>query len=91
MKKRNIPFVLFISTAFVGKKGYMSWAQIKEVESEKFAFIGHHSHTHDYLIDDTNDVFISDIEKANKISSVIGIVGLFNLFIDCLNIIDIGS
>ena len=45
----------------------MTWSQIREVESEDFAFIGHHSHTHDYLINETNDQFISDIEKANKI------------------------
>ena len=45
----------------------MTWDQIREVESEKFAFIGHHSHTHNYLIDETNDQFILDIEKANVI------------------------
>ena len=67
LKKNRIPFILFISTEPVGKKGYMTWKQIREIESEKFAFIGHHSHTHDYLIDDTNDIFIKDIEKANKI------------------------
>jgi peptidoglycan/xylan/chitin deacetylase (PgdA/CDA1 family) len=67
LKKNRIPFILFISTEPVGKKGYMTWKQIREIESEKFAFIGHHSHTHDYLIDDTNDMFIKDIEKANKI------------------------
>jgi peptidoglycan/xylan/chitin deacetylase (PgdA/CDA1 family) len=67
LKKNKIPFILFVSTEPVGKKGYMSWNQIREVESEDFAFIGHHSHTHDYLINETNDQFISDIEKANKI------------------------
>jgi peptidoglycan/xylan/chitin deacetylase (PgdA/CDA1 family) len=67
LKKNKIPFILFVSTEPVGKKGYMSWSQIREVESEDFAFIGHHSHTHDYLINETNDQFISDIEKANKI------------------------
>jgi peptidoglycan/xylan/chitin deacetylase (PgdA/CDA1 family) len=67
LKKNKIPFILFVSTEPVGKKGYMTWSQIREVESEDFAFIGHHSHTHDYLINETNDQFISDIEKANKI------------------------
>jgi len=67
LKKNRIPFILFVSTEPVGKKGYMTWKQIREIETEKFAFIGHHSHTHDYLIDDTNDIFIKDIEKANKI------------------------
>ena len=67
LKKNKIPFILFVSTEPIGKRGYMSWNQIREVESEDFAFIGHHSHTHDYLINETNDQFISDIEKANKI------------------------
>ena len=67
LKKNRIPFILFVSTEPVGKKGYMTWEQIREIETEKFAFIGHHSHTHGYLVDETNDKFILDIEKANKI------------------------
>tara|TARA_Y100000389_G_scaffold78235_1_gene75019 strand:+ start:464 stop:1492 length:1029 start_codon:yes stop_codon:yes gene_type:complete len=66
-KKNKIPFILFVSTEPVGKRGYMTWDQIREIETEKFAFIGHHSHSHGYLIDDTNDQFINDIKKANKI------------------------
>jgi len=45
----------------------MTWDQIREVGSENFALIGHHSHTHDYLIDTTNEKFISDTKQANKI------------------------
>ena len=67
LKKNKIPFILFVSTEPVGKRGYMTWDQIREVEYEDFAFIGHHSHTHDYLINETKDQFILDIEKANKI------------------------
>jgi len=67
LKKNKIPFILFISTEPVGKKGYMSWKEIKEIEKSNFALIGHHSHTHEYLIDMSNSDFIQDIEKANKI------------------------
>ena len=67
LKEHKIPFILFVSTEPVGKKGYMNWEQIKEVESYNFAFIGHHSHTHEYLIDKTDQDFINDIETANKI------------------------
>ena len=67
LKKKKIPFILFISTEPVGKNGYMSWSQIKEVEKYNFTLIGHHSHTHDYLIDKTDEEFILDIKKANKI------------------------
>ncbi len=66
LKKNKIPFILFVSTEPVGKKGYMTWDQIKEVQNESFAFIGHHSHSHEFLIDKTNEKFIADIEKANK-------------------------
>ena len=67
LKKNEIPFILFVSTEPVGKKGYMTWEQIKEVESKDFAYIGHHSHSHGYLIDASNAEFILDIEIANKI------------------------
>ena len=67
LKKKKIPFILFVSTEPVGKRGYMTWSQIKEVETEEFAFIGHHSHTHGYLVNENNDKFIKDIEQANKI------------------------
>ena len=67
LKKNKIPFILFVSTEPVGKRGYMTWEQIKEVEAEKFTVIGHHSHSHGYLIDNDDNFFISDIKKANKI------------------------
>ena len=67
LKKNKIPFILFVSTEPVGKKGYMTWEQIKEVGTEKFAVIGHHSHSHGYLIDKDNDFFITDLKKANEI------------------------
>ena len=67
LKKEKIPFILFVSTETVGKYGYMNWDQIKELDKHDYVLIGHHSHSHDYLIDKTNEEFISDIEKANKI------------------------
>ncbi|RPG04200.1 MAG: polysaccharide deacetylase [Pelagibacteraceae bacterium TMED267] len=66
LRENKIPFILFVSTEPVGKKGYMTWDQIKEVDQETFAFIGHHSHSHEHLIDKTYSQFTSDIEIANK-------------------------
>jgi len=37
------------------------------LKGNEFASIGHHSHTHEYLIDVSNEEFILDIETANKI------------------------
>ena len=67
LKKNKIPFILFVSTEPVGKRGYMTWNQIREIEAEEYAFIGHHSHSHGYLIDETDEKFVLDIEQSNKI------------------------
>ena len=45
----------------------MTWDQIKEIDKESFAVIGHHSHSHEYLINKTDKDFIKDIEEANLI------------------------
>jgi len=67
LKKNNIPFILFISTEPVGKFGYMTWEEIKEIDNSKIGNIGHHSHTHEYLIDMTEKEFENDINTATKI------------------------
>ena len=67
LKKNQIPFILFVSTEPVGNKGYMTWEQIIEIEKEDFVTIGHHSHSHEYLIEKSDEEFILDIEKASKI------------------------
>tara|TARA_B100000767_G_scaffold259869_1_gene270008 strand:- start:592 stop:1647 length:1056 start_codon:yes stop_codon:yes gene_type:complete len=67
LKEEKIPFILFVSTQTVGKKGYMTWNQIRELEKEKIAYIGNHSHTHDYLVNLKNVDFIEDIKTSSSI------------------------
>ena len=67
LKENKIPFILFVSTEPVGNRGYMTWDQVKEIEKESFALIGHHSHSHEYLIEKSDQDFIKDIKKANLI------------------------
>ena len=67
LKKNKIPFILFVSTEPVGKNGYMNWNEIKEIENSEYGYIGHHSHTHEYLIDMNEAEFINDIETSTKI------------------------
>jgi len=67
LKSNEIPFILFVSTETIGKYGYMSWDQIKEVEKEDFALIGNHSHSHEYLINYKIEDFKKDINQSIKI------------------------
>ena len=45
----------------------MNWEQIQEIEKEPYAYIGNHSHSHDYLIDLETENFLSDINTSIKI------------------------
>jgi len=67
LKNKKIPFILFISTREVGNFNYMSWEQIKEISKENFVEIGNHSHTHEYLADENNEIILEDIEKSMSI------------------------
>ena len=67
LKKKKIPFILFVSTREVGAYNYMTWDQIREISEENFVEIGNHSHTHEYLVDETNDIILADIKKSISI------------------------
>tara|TARA_B110000211_G_C14069479_1_gene549285 strand:+ start:120 stop:1175 length:1056 start_codon:yes stop_codon:yes gene_type:complete len=67
LKEKKIPFILFVSTKEVGSSNYMTWDQLKELNKEDFVEIGNHSHTHEYLVDKTNDIIRSDIQKSINI------------------------
>ena len=67
LKEKKIPFILFVSTREVGSFNYMSWDQIKEVDKEEFVEIGNHSHTHEYLVDESDKVIKEDIQKSINI------------------------
>ena len=72
LKENKIPFILFVSTEPIGKYGYMNWDQIKEVEKEEFAFIGNHSHSHEYLI----NYELKDFDDARLLPSSIQLKSL---------------
>ncbi len=67
LKESKIPFILFVSTREVGKNGYMSWDEIKEIEKFDFVEIGNHSHTHEYLIDFNNNDIKKDLAESIRI------------------------
>ena len=66
-KKEKIPFIIFINTETIGASGYMNWYEIKEISKYDFVHIGNHSHSHDYLVDKTDEEIKKDIKTAKKI------------------------
>ena len=67
LKSKNIPFILFVNTREVGSYNYMNWDQIRELSNYENVEIGNHSHSHEYLADETAEVIKKDISKSIKI------------------------
>ena len=67
LKRKKIPFLLFINTREVGTFNYMNWSQIIELNNYKFVEIGNHSHSHEYLVEEEPKTIREDILKAKKI------------------------
>jgi peptidoglycan/xylan/chitin deacetylase (PgdA/CDA1 family) len=67
LKSKEIPFILFVSSREIGKQGYMTWDNVRELIKSDFVTIGNHSHSHDYLIDWEDDKIKFDLETSIEI------------------------
>tara|TARA_B100000683_G_C12492080_1_gene554884 strand:- start:466 stop:1398 length:933 start_codon:yes stop_codon:yes gene_type:complete len=67
LKSKKIPFILFVNTREVGSYNYMNWDQIRELSNSENVEIGNHSHSHEYLVDESAEVIQKDISKSIKI------------------------
>ena len=67
LKEKQIPFILFVNTREVGAFNYMNWEQIIELHKSPNVEIGNHSHSHEYLVEESPKVIKEDILKSIKI------------------------
>ena len=67
LKEKKIPFIIFINTETIGSRGYMNWVQIKEIAQFDFVHIGNHSHSHEYLVDWSDNEIEEDLKTSIKI------------------------
>lgn len=49
LKKRNIPFAVFIVTDFLDKEGYITTEELKQMAEDPLVTVGSHGITHDIL------------------------------------------
>ena len=67
LKAKKIPFILFVNTREVGSFNYMSWDQIIELSKSDLVEIGNHSHSHEYLVDESSEFIKKDILTSIEI------------------------
>ncbi len=67
LKEREIPFILFVNTREVGSFNYMNWDQILELYKSKNVEIGNHSHSHEYLVEESPAIIKKDILTSIEI------------------------
>ena len=67
LREKKIPFILFVNTREVGSFNYMNWDQILELHKSKNVEIGNHSHSHEYLVEESPDIIKKDILTSIEI------------------------
>ena len=67
LKEKKIPFILFVNTREVGAYNYMNWDQIIELHKNENVEIGNHSHSHEYLVEETPEKIKMDIITSREI------------------------
>ena len=77
LKRKKIPFILFVNTREVGAYNYMNWERIIELHESDLVEIGNHSHSHEYLADETPDTIKNDIQKSIEIKKKLGKNSIF--------------
>ena len=65
LKERSIPFILFITTDFIDKPGYLSQEQIIELDRDPLCTIGAHTVTHPMLRKVNNSKY--ELAKSKEI------------------------
>ncbi|MSP80189.1 MAG: chitin deacetylase, partial [Rhodospirillales bacterium] len=68
-KKAGLPFTLFTATDYHHQpiRGYMTWAQIRELAQDPLVDFGHHSASHPHMADGGAEAARAEIEKAFKV------------------------
>ena len=51
----------------MGSFNYMNWDQIKELYNSEYVEIGNHSHSHEYLVEESADFIKNDILTSKEI------------------------
>ena len=59
LKEKKIPFILFVNTREVGAFNYMNRNKLKLYDEN--VEIGNHSHSHEYLVDESPETIRDDI------------------------------
>ena len=71
LRKENIPFILFITTDFINKAGFLTKEQIFELDKDPLCTIGAHTISHPMLRNVTNSMYELS-ESKNILEKLLG-------------------
>ena len=73
LKKRNIPFTVFVIVNFLDTEGYITTAQLEEMAKDPLVNIGSHGLTHEVLKGKTREMQETEIcQSAQKLACLTG-------------------
>ena len=67
IKKHKIPIEIFIVTSWIGKQGYLSEKEIKELQASNLVRFSSHTHTHRNLGEINDDEIHDELRKSKQL------------------------
>lgn len=64
--KLQVPFVVYVTTSFIGQKGFLSHEQLIQLHNNPYCTIGMHSHSHDMFRYKDDNYLRQDFEICSK-------------------------
>ncbi len=67
IKQHNFPIIIFLVIDLVGKKGYLSWSEIKEMQASGLVEFGCHTMSHPDLTKISGEELAREIKESKQI------------------------
>ncbi|MBK1885788.1 polysaccharide deacetylase family protein [Marinobacter sp. DY40_1A1] len=66
LQERGLPYTIFVDTAAIGKHGYMTWGQLKELSGREGVSIANHTAGHGHLARKPGEAEADWIKRTNR-------------------------
>lgn len=67
LKKRQIPFTLFVATDYINKEGFLSSEQLQQLSDDELCTIGSHGISHQYFSCMSKETIIKELKESKVI------------------------
>ncbi|MBN1587500.1 MAG: polysaccharide deacetylase family protein [Candidatus Omnitrophica bacterium] len=67
LRKYGVPAAVFVVTEWVGRDGFLSWDQLRELAADPLVTVGSHSFSHAWLPSQDDEALRNELEESKRV------------------------